>query len=71
MSLFGKPSIPQLPPMQPAPPPIPDPLAPDAKDARARQQDLAKQRRGLSSTILTSPTGLMSNSATGLTLLGS
>lgn len=63
----GTPSPPPLPPPPPAPPPVPPPLAAPPPPAIAAPElavaDEAtrlRRRRGLSSTILTSPLGIAS-----------
>lgn len=69
--LLGKPQI-VTPPVQQLPDlPVPTPNDPNALQARNRAGQLAKQRQGLQSTILTTPTGLQPLQPAGSTLLGS
>ncbi len=75
MGFLKPPKPPALPPVQPtpAPPPaVPEEIAPEEKEAIAKEQAaVERKRRGRKSTILTSPLGVQEDEESKLqTLLG-
>ncbi|MDH3885449.1 MAG: hypothetical protein OET63_14615 [Desulfobacterales bacterium] len=75
MGFLKPPKPPALPPVQPAPAPppaVPEEIAPEEKEAIAKEQAaVERKRRGRKSTILTSPLGVQEDEESKLqTLLG-